>query len=230
MSSQNALNSKVARPRVRLAHHAEKPVVPKHVRALLGPGWIIEGEDPQLYEDLLAAVGAAVKPIDLIDWLLLKDFVDLTWEIQRARRTRESVVRMARRDAMKSILVTLMPAEGPLMMGESDEASQLALGWFAGDEEATERVNELLAQAGLLESDVTAQTLTKNAEEFDGLDARDEHFQSRRNSLLKQIERRRAGWAKQFKSSGETVLEGEFEESKPHDVAWRGREITAGRR
>jgi hypothetical protein len=47
---------------------------------------LIEGEDPKLYEDLLGRVGAAIQPADIIDWLLLKDVVALTWEIQRSPR------------------------------------------------------------------------------------------------------------------------------------------------
>ena len=47
------------------------------VRKLLGPSWIIEGEDPERYEKVLAEVGVAAQPIDFIDWLLVKDIVDL---------------------------------------------------------------------------------------------------------------------------------------------------------
>jgi len=36
--------------------------VPEHVRALLGPSWLIEGEDPKLYEELLGRVGARSNP------------------------------------------------------------------------------------------------------------------------------------------------------------------------
>ena len=53
------------------------------VRPLLGPRWTIEGEDSERYEKILKEVGAAAQPIDFIDWLLVKDIVDLTWEIQR---------------------------------------------------------------------------------------------------------------------------------------------------
>jgi hypothetical protein len=66
------------------------------VRPLLGPSWIIEGEDPERYEKFLAEVGAAAQPIDFIDWLLVKDIVDLTWEIQRARLQRERLMRSER--------------------------------------------------------------------------------------------------------------------------------------
>ena len=87
-SSVSSINSRTSSPansarprRVRLIERLQKPVVPEEVRALLGPSWIIEGEDPERYEELLARVGAAVQPMDLIDWLLVKDIVALTWEI-----------------------------------------------------------------------------------------------------------------------------------------------------
>jgi hypothetical protein len=66
------------------------------VRELLGPAWIIEGEDLERYEQLLARVADAVGPADFIDWLLVKDVVAHTWEIQRSRQHRETVIRMGR--------------------------------------------------------------------------------------------------------------------------------------
>ena len=85
--------------------------VPEYVRALLGPSWLIEGENPKLYEELLGRVGAAVQPTDIIDWLLLKGVVALTWEIQRSRRQRETVVRMGRLKAMEQILEQASPRQ-----------------------------------------------------------------------------------------------------------------------
>ena len=66
------------------------------VRRLLGPSWIIEGEDPERYEKVLADVGAAARPIDFVDWLLVKDIVDLTSEIQRIHLQRERFMRAER--------------------------------------------------------------------------------------------------------------------------------------
>ena len=60
----------------------------------MGPAWIIEGEHPERYEQLLKRVAEAVGPADFVDWLLVKDVVALTWEIQRSRRHRETVIRM----------------------------------------------------------------------------------------------------------------------------------------
>jgi hypothetical protein len=230
MSSQNSSVSEPARTDVPLAKAQKKPTVPEEIRVLLGPSWIVEGEDVQLYEDLLASVGAAVKPMDLIDWMLLKDFVDLAWEIQRNRRNRESLMRLGRVAAMKSILASIMLWRPP-SYGDRDEPTVLAVNWFNGEEKAVKRVEDLLAQTGLSESDVTAQTLAANAAEFARLDARDELYQSRRNSLLKQIERRRAGWAKQIRRASETIIDADFEQSPPERLPRQAEdEVTAGQR
>jgi hypothetical protein len=45
-----------------------------------------------------------VEPADIIDWLLLKDVVALTWEIHRSRRHRDFLMRIARRKAMERFL------------------------------------------------------------------------------------------------------------------------------
>jgi hypothetical protein len=79
-----------------------------HVGPLLGPSWTIEGEDPQRYEDLLERVGAAVQPIDLIDWLLVDDIVALTWQIQRLRLQRKKIMVDARRGSAEAILSQIL--------------------------------------------------------------------------------------------------------------------------
>ena len=231
------MNSRISSPansvrprRVQLIERPQKPVVPEEVRALLGPSWIIEGEDPERYEELLARVGAAVQPMDLIDWLLVKDIVALTWEIQRTRRQRDSLMRMARKDGMKAILLVIFSKDGILRPPESDEAYQLALEWFNGDKEAIERVDKLLARAGLSAADVTAQSLSTNATQFDRLDAQNERHEDRRDALLQQIERRRSGWAKQVRRASEDIVDAEFKESAPALNRRTGHVVSAGER
>ena len=69
------------------------------VRPLLGLRWTIEGEDSERYEKILKEVGVAAQPIDIIDWLLVNDAADLTWEIQRGRRKRDYLMRTERAGA-----------------------------------------------------------------------------------------------------------------------------------
>lgn len=195
-----------------------KPAVPPEIRPLLGPSWTIEGEDTELYEDLLAQVGAAVKPQDLIDWLLLKDMVALTWEIQRTRRHREGLMRTARHEAMKSILTRLLEPEDPVfLMGREPKIDKLARLWFSGDETAIEEVDELLAKANLSKADVLARSLSVIGQELDRLDHQNERHENRRDALLQQIERRRSGWSKHVKRASEEIIEAEYTD-QPRNV------------
>ena len=225
MDSRTSSPTKLTR--VRLAR-TQKPVVPEEVRALLGPSWIIEGEDPERYEELLAAVGAAVQPKDLIDWLLVNDIVALTWEIQRTRWQRDSLMRTALKTAMEIKLGWVLHR---VERDDAENAHQLTWDWLNGDTKATKRVDELLAMTGLTTADVAAQSLSEHVRKFDGLDAQNQRHEDRRDALLQQIERRRSGWAKQVKRASEDIVDAEFKESTPNAITGRTRDkVTAGQR
>ena len=58
--------------------------------SVFGPPLVLEGEDAAAYDELLARVRAAVKPIDVIDEMLVNDVVCLQWETLRWRRVKLS--------------------------------------------------------------------------------------------------------------------------------------------
>jgi hypothetical protein len=66
---------------------ANVETLPK-VPACLGPPPIIDGEDANAYEQMLAMVIEVVKPVDIMDWMWVRDIVDLEWEILRYRRAK----------------------------------------------------------------------------------------------------------------------------------------------
>jgi hypothetical protein len=186
------------------------------VRALLGPSWIVEGEDPALYEELLARVGAALRPADIVDWLLLKDVVALTWEIQRSRRQRDSLVRMARGEAMKGVLATAVARWAALdKSGAHAETQRVADNWLHGERGAAKRAQALLSKVGLCAEDVAAQSLYLRADHLDRLDRQAERHECRRDAILQQIARRRAGWARHVRRATEDVVDAQFEEHPP---------------
>ena len=187
------------------------------VRELLGPAWIIEGEDPERYEQLLARVAEAIGPIDFIDWLLVKDVVAHSWEIQRSRRHRETVIRMGRLKAMHEILDQAMPRVEFMFPGTS-EIPGLATKWLNGDSNAAERVSGILHGSGFSIEDVAVHAITVMAVELGRIDLQVERNESRRDSLLRQIERRREGWAKRVQRATEDIVEAEFSEVPARDL------------
>jgi hypothetical protein len=191
----------------------QSPVVPEAVRPLLGPSWIVEGEDPNLYEELLGRVGAAVGPQDIIDWLLVKDVVALTWQIHRSRRQRDGLVRFARREAMERLLKIAYPESDQLLDDGESLAKGLVTDWFEGEKETKKAVDIILKEAGLSLNDVAVQALSIKAEELDRLDLQNEGYEHRRDTILQQIERRRRGWSKVVKRASEEIIDAEFTEA-----------------
>ena len=184
------------------------------IRELLGPAWTIEGEDPKRYDQLLVRVAEAVGPIDFIDWLLVKDVVALTWEIQWSRIHHETVIRMGRLKALEQILERAMPTrDGIFGPGQiAALAKALAAKWLSGDSKAAKEVVETLHKSGFSVADITAHAMTVMAVELERIDRQVERRESRRDSLLRQIERRRESWAKLVQRATEDVVEADFRE------------------
>jgi hypothetical protein len=145
---------------------------PREHPQLLGPNWIIEGEDPERYEKVLAEVGAAAQPIDFIDWLLVKDIGDLTWEIQRSHLQCERLMRTARLFSLQTVIFSILYSENgsPYDVKHDPTASRIVAKWAEGDIKGVKRVEELLAQAGLSMADVDLESLTAESVELERLD------------------------------------------------------------
>jgi len=60
--------------------------------ALLEPPPLLEGEDATLYDELVARMCAAIKPVDIVDEMFMADVVSLEWEIMRWRRLKFSLL------------------------------------------------------------------------------------------------------------------------------------------
>ncbi len=158
----------------------------------------------------------AIGPRDIIDWLLIKDVVALTWEIQRGRRYRESLMRLRKRDALEKVLMRLLPPqEDTFLLNQISEGAQLARRWSEGDEIAVKKVETVFGKAGISMADVAAQALSDHADEFERIEAQAGRCEDRRDKLLLQIERRRSGSGQAVLKASETVIDAEFESLPP---------------
>jgi hypothetical protein len=63
--------------------------------AVFGPPLLLEGEDATAYDELLGRICAAVKPVDIIDEMLIADIAALEWEVLRWRRLKRTLMQEA---------------------------------------------------------------------------------------------------------------------------------------
>jgi hypothetical protein len=71
---------------------------------LFGSPQLLQGEDAAAYDELLNRVGAAVKPVDIIDEMFIDDVVSLEWEVLRWRRLKASLIQTHGLRALKEFL------------------------------------------------------------------------------------------------------------------------------
>lgn len=74
--------------------------MPVELQSLLGRAPLLRTESSQAYDALTAQCAAALDPQDMIEWLMIRDYVDLTWEILRLRRMKQHLLKLGAPDAI----------------------------------------------------------------------------------------------------------------------------------
>lgn len=145
---------------------------------------LLPGESKADFAALAAHVVAAAEPKDAIDEILVRDVIDLTWEIQRLRRAKGALVTVAMGDGVQQVLYAI---------GHGDHFQREALGegWVAGRKNAQHTVQKALSDASLSVDHVTAKTLEIKLDSIERLDRMLSSAEARRNNALREIERHR---------------------------------------
>ena len=79
---------------------AEPAVAAPAITDVFGKPPLLRFEDANLYDALFARVVAAARPRDPFEWILLKDYADLAWEVFRLRRAKAGLVNERHKNAI----------------------------------------------------------------------------------------------------------------------------------
>jgi hypothetical protein len=93
-----------SRPAEKQASTALAAAIPPDVLELLGRPPLLSTEDAKLYYAMLASIAQAIRPTDVITWLLIKDLTDHRVEIARYRRFKTDLVEAARRKQIRDAI------------------------------------------------------------------------------------------------------------------------------
>jgi hypothetical protein len=172
----------------------------------IAPVPLLPGEKEADYASLAARVVGTTKPEDAIEELLVRDVVDLTWEVFRLRRARAGVLKASMSDGVRVVLDGLGHGAGNTY-GYTRELGQ---GWAAGDKRARREVEVALTKAGLTTDELMAATVESKLDSFERLDRMLASAEARRNNALREIERHRAALGGAARRSVEEIEDAEF--------------------
>jgi hypothetical protein len=145
----------------------------------LPPPSLVNGEDSATYQRLAARIVAAVAPENVIEEILVRDVVDLVWDVVRLRRLKAGLFTVGASDGMAELLRGL---------GEHHDKARE---WAARKPAAVAAVNTQLSAAGLDIGDVTTSTFAARIDQFERIERMLAAAEVRRAAALNGIENRR---------------------------------------
>jgi hypothetical protein len=168
---------------------------------LFGPPPLFDGEDPEIYDQLLKEISTTVTPADIFEDIWVRDVVDLTIEVLRLRRLK---VNLMMTNAYKGLTETLSPLVGRM------QAETLAEGWAARKSDVVEEVNKTLASAGLSTDSILAQTFCLKVNDIERIEHMMALAEMRRNSTLREIDRHRQTLGQRLRRVAQQLEDGQF--------------------
>ena len=159
---------------------------------LLGPPPLLPSENLADYQALSARVIAAAKPTDAIEHLYVRDAVDLQWELMRLRHLKTRFMISSASDGLYSLMKVRMdfPPSDPNYKK-----------WNKNEPEGVKNIKSMLADWGLSEADIHAQTLAKKINEFERIDRLAANAEARRNAALRELERYREAVGRRLRNA-----------------------------
>ena len=194
----------------------QPPPKPAPVERWIGAPPLLPGEDSAAYDDILTRVSSAVGAADFIEEIWVQDVVHAVWEVLRLRRLKAQLLRDGRHFGAGRLLNALAPCAED--SEASEENAELAADWLVQHEPSVRKVEQALASAGFTTESVMAETLMHKIEEIERIERMSLAAEMRRDTALREIERRRATLGARLRQQAQQI-EDEIEDAELVTVA-----------
>lgn len=151
---------------------------------LFGEPLLLAGEDAAAYDELLARICAAVKPVDIIDEMFIDDVVSLEWEVLRWRRLKWRLLQAIEFERLQELVARRLDYDhyalykenfvhdlaqalvDNLPEGKQQDFHALARKCAEDEPDADEEVNALLARIGVSMESLLDEARDRKAKEL----------------------------------------------------------------
>ena len=157
--------------------------MPAELRAILGRPPLLRSESREAYEALTAHCAATLAPRDMVEWLMVADYVDLSWEILRLRRMKQEIVKVA---VPGAVYTTVMAFSETTLAGPAQRTA-----WLQGGAARQELCDEL-ARHDVDEGTFEAEALREQLDTVDKIERFLFQKEALRRAVLRDIDAYRA--------------------------------------
>ena len=168
--------------------------------AILGKRPILPNESSEAYDKLTYQFRVAVDPKDFIEEILVRDAIDLTWEIQRLKDFKKQLLHSEREGSLKTLLHKLL--------GHGGYDEKLYKKWQEGDKVAIKSVNDFLHEKGLDPSAIDAFSFKAQLDNIERYDRLIMQAEARRVAHLREVDRHRVALAAIMRDTIEAIEDG----------------------
>jgi hypothetical protein len=183
---------------------AEKIKPPKELEVFFDDPPLVGNERREDFESLFLMIATALKPADVIEWILARDVANYCWEIRRERGIKADIIRLKQKEAVRESSFRLTKAdymrEQAIAEGEAESSSM-----FKKKESKPEAKKED-PRSGLPEAYIFGDRA------IDVIDTRIASYEHRRNANLREITWLSEAMARRREASRD-VVDGEFTEA-----------------
>lgn len=185
-------------------------LIPEHIQCIFGPPPLIRGESSQDYHRLLAEIAASVAPTNIIEWIYVKDIVDLTWEIIRYRRAKSEVIELELPFAAAPFMQRVTTGESPASLvatqNDYEEGQRLIIdAMIERPFEKTEAAS-VLKEHGLALTSLSSAALVSKLAMIEAIDRLITRAEKRRDTVLQEIERRQSVFGSALRNAAKSTV------------------------
>lgn len=159
--------------------------LPPAIASLFSNPPVLRNENQNAYKELLNEVAATMRPKDFIEFLWLRDFTDLTWEILRYRRMQKAIFETAEPAALRARFRALIQDGQASEEDVERQATRLAHDWTT-DPTARALLKEVNPD-GINNDDLVAEAFIYRIKELERLDKMLAAAEKRRNNVLREM-------------------------------------------
>ena len=150
------------------------------LRELLGNLPLLNGEDAEAFDKFYSDLSRFFAPTNIIEEIYVRNYVDLSWEIERYRRDLANFINA---NLYWGLLDLLQP------LCDYERAQQLAKGWSTGAPQDTQTIEQMFANVGLSRDQIRAQTMAVKINDIERFNHLILVLETRRDSVIREFDR-----------------------------------------